>query len=77
MSIINDKGEFLVGKTKLSTLIEIRIPEYGYDLPEIHSSSPIPLPMYASVANVINWLERGINVEFCNIKDRDRVFFFW
>jgi hypothetical protein len=69
-------GNFKVGNTSLSTPVEIRIPEYGYELPEINSSSPIPMPMYTSVSNIINWLERGINVEFINLKDRERVFFF-
>jgi hypothetical protein len=74
---ITEKGEFKVGNTKLSTPIMIRIPDYGYELPEIHSSSPIPLPMYTQVANIINWLERGIDVEFCNKRiDMERVFFF-
>jgi hypothetical protein len=76
MEITSD-GEFKVGNTKLSTPIMIRVPDYGYELPEIHSSSPISLPMYTSVANIINWLERGIDVEFCNKRiDMERVFFF-
>jgi hypothetical protein len=62
--------EFEVGNLVLSTPIKIRIPDYGYDLPEINSSSPISIPIYASVANIINWLERGISIEFCN-KDVD------
>jgi hypothetical protein len=73
---ITSEGEFKVGNTKLSTPIMIRIPEYGHELPEIHSSSPISIPMYASVANIINWFERDIGVEFCNKTDMERVFFF-
>jgi hypothetical protein len=73
---ITNEGDFKVGNTKLSTPILIRIPEYGHELPEIHSSSPISLPMYAAVAHIINWLERDIGVEFCNPKDMERVLFF-
>jgi hypothetical protein len=73
----NDKGEFKVGNTTLSTPIKIRIPEYGYELPEIHSSSPISMPIYVKVAYIINWLERGINIDFCGDKgSTERVFFF-
>jgi hypothetical protein len=69
-------GEYKVGNTTSSTPIQIRIPEYGYELPEINSSSPIPIPIYTSVANIINWLDRGINVEFCDKKNAEKVFFF-
>jgi hypothetical protein len=71
-----DNGLLKVGKTTLSTPVQIRIPVYGYELPEINSSSPIPMPMYTSVSNIINWLERGIDVEFSDNKDREKVFFF-
>jgi hypothetical protein len=64
----NRNGGLKVGNTLLSTPMRIRIPEYGYELPEINSSSPIPIPMYTSVANIINWLDMGINVEFIDIK---------
>ena len=70
-------GEFVVGNLKLKTPLRITIPEYGHELPEIHSSTPVISPIYASVANIINWLERGIYVEFCNKKlDAERVLFF-
>jgi hypothetical protein len=69
-------GEFKVGNTTLSTPIQITIPVYGYELPEIHSSSPIPIPIYTKVANIINWLERGITVEFCERESVEKVFFF-
>jgi hypothetical protein len=72
-----DINKFIVGNIKLCTPIKIRIPDYGHDLPEIHSSSPISIPTYASVGNIINWLERGINIEFCNKEqDADRVLLF-
>jgi aspartyl/asparaginyl-tRNA synthetase len=70
------EGMLKVGSTTLATPVKIRIPDYGYELPEIHSSSPIPLPMYNPVAHIINWLERGINIEFCTKEDADKVFFF-
>jgi hypothetical protein len=74
---ITKEGKFKVGDTTFSTPIMVRIPDYGYELPEIHSSSPIALPIYTAVANIINWLERGIDVEFCNNRiDMERVFFF-
>jgi hypothetical protein len=74
---ITPNGDFKVGNTTLKSPIMIRILDYGWDLPEIHSSSPIGIPTYTSVANIINWLERGIDVEFCNKKiDMERVFFF-
>jgi hypothetical protein len=73
---ITSKGDFKVGNTTLSTPILIRIIEYGHELPEIHSSSPVSVPMYVPVAHIINWLERDIGVEFCDKKDMERVFFF-
>jgi hypothetical protein len=73
---ITSEGDFKVGNTTLSTPVLIRITEYGHELPEIHSSSPIPIPMYASVANILNWLERDIGIEFCDKKDMERLFFF-
>jgi hypothetical protein len=69
-------GSFKVGNTTLQTPIQIRIPEYGYELPEIHASSPLSMPIYTAVANIINWLERGIAVEFCDSKNAERVLFF-
>jgi hypothetical protein len=69
-------GTFKVGNTTLSTPIQIRIPDYGYELPEIHASSPLSMPTYISVANIINWLERGINIDFCDQNNMERVFFF-
>jgi hypothetical protein len=71
-----DNGLLKVGNTTLSTPIQIRIPVYGYELPEINSSSPISMPIYTSVSNIINWIERGIDVEFSDLKDREKVFFF-
>jgi hypothetical protein len=69
-------GKLKVGNTTFSSLFQIRIPEYGYELPEINSSSPIIMPMFNSVANIINWLERGIYVEFHDKKDAEKIFFF-
>jgi hypothetical protein len=71
------RGEFKVGNTALSTPIKIRVPDYGQELPEIHSSSPVAIPVWVKLAYVINWLERGIDIEFCNGKeDLERVFYF-
>jgi hypothetical protein len=72
-----ESGIFKVGNTTLSTPIRIRIPEYGYELPEIHSSSPIPMPMYTKLENIINWLDRGIDIDFCGSKENlEKVFYF-
>jgi hypothetical protein len=73
---LTKEGKLKVGNTTFSSLFRIRIPEYGYELPEIHSSSPIIMPMYNSTANIMNWLEREIYIEFCNKEDAERVFFF-
>jgi hypothetical protein len=70
------EGKLKVGNTTFSSIFQIRIPEYGQELPEIHSSSPIIMPMYNSVANIMNWLEREIYIEFCNKEDAEKVFFF-
>jgi hypothetical protein len=69
-------GKLKVGNTTLSSLVKITVPDYDWELPEIHSSSPITIPMYNSVSSIINWLERGINIDFCNKEDADKVFFF-
>jgi hypothetical protein len=69
-------GRFKVGDTTLKSPMRIRIPDYGHELPEIHATSPLSMPIYTSAANVVNWLERGIIVEFCNSKDAERLFFF-
>jgi hypothetical protein len=70
-------GEFKVGNTTLSTPIRIRVPEYGHELPEIHSSSPIPMPMYTELRHIINWLDRGIDIDFCGSKENlEKVFYF-
>jgi hypothetical protein len=63
-------GEFAVGNLNLSSLMKVEIPEYGHDLPEIHSSSPIIYPLAIPISIIINWLERGIGVVFVN-KDED------
>jgi hypothetical protein len=69
-------GGFKVGETTLKTPIKVRVPDYGYELPEIHASSPLSMPVYTPMANVINWIERGINVEFCDAKGAEKTFFF-
>jgi hypothetical protein len=75
MDITKDGG-FKVGNTTLQTPLKIRITDYGYELPEINASTPLSMPIYAKAAFIINWLERGINVEFADIKSEERLFFF-
>jgi hypothetical protein len=71
------QGIFKVGNTTLKTLMRVRIPDYGYDLPEINASSPMIMPIMARVKYIINWLERDIRVDFVNgMKDAQKLMFF-
>jgi hypothetical protein len=73
----DENGVFRVGKTTLDTPLQITIPAYDYELPEINSSSPIIMPMYVPLKYIINWLERGIYIDFTKKEsDAEKVLYF-
>jgi hypothetical protein len=59
-------GVFKVGNTTLNSSFKVTIPAYDIALPEINSSSPVIMPITVSASIIINWLERGIYVEFAD-----------
>lgn len=72
----DEKNEFTVGNTKLSTPFRVTIPDYGYELTEINSSSPISIPSYFKAEYIVNWIERGLHVQFASVKEEEKLFFF-
>lgn len=72
----NNNGDFIVGKTTLDTRFKVRVLTYEVSLPEINSYGPIATPVSVSVSTIINWLERGIILDFSNIKEEESVYYF-
>lgn len=72
----NSNGDFIVGNTTLDSLITVTVDDYVADLPEVHSSGPIITPMSIEVRTIINWIERGLHVQFTNNKDAEKLLFF-
>jgi hypothetical protein len=52
------------------------VPDYGVDLPEINSSAPISLPSYFPAMYVVNWIERGLHIQFEEIEEEVKLYYF-
>ena len=75
MATFDSKGEFCVGDTTIQTTFRIKVNDYEVELPEIHAFGPTGF-QDIRLAYIINWVERGIIVEFENIKEEEKATFF-
>jgi hypothetical protein len=74
--MFDNNGDFIVGNTTLETSYDVTVGDYGVPLPEVHSTSPMIYPMGVKVKTIINWIERGLHVDFVNQKDKENVMYF-
>ena len=75
MATFNSTGEFCVGDTTIQTTFRVKVNDYEVELPEIHAFGPTGF-QDIRLAYIINWVERGIIVEFENIKEEEKATFF-
>ena len=75
MATFDSKGEFCVGDTTIQTTFRVKVNDYEVELPEIHAFGPTGF-QDIRLAYIINWVERGIIVEFENIKEEEKATFF-
>ena len=69
--------EFKVGETTIESIYQINLPyNYGEAVPECHSHCPISTFFYASVAQIVNFINRGLIVNLKDDKDAERIYFF-
>lgn len=69
--------EFKVGETTFESIFKINMPfNYGDPVPECHSHCPITTFFYASIAQIINFINRGLRVNLENEADAEKIYFF-
>lgn len=72
-----ETSDFKVGDTTFESIFQINLPyNYGDPVPECHSHCPISHFFYASVARIINFINRGLIVNLKDDNDAEKIFFF-
>lgn len=74
--MFDSKGNFCVGEVYIDSTFDITVADYEVALPEIHSFGPMISPQPIRVSVIINWIERGLHVEFQKRSDEEAVLFF-
>ena len=69
-------GNFCVGNTTLDTMFKVSVMDYGVSLPEVHATGPLITPQSVRVSAIINWIERGLCVDFVSKSDEEKVLYF-
>lgn len=69
-------GNFCVGTTTIETMFRVTVLDYNVPLPELHCTGPIISPQNVKVAYIINWIERGLCVEFEKKEDEEKLLYF-
>jgi hypothetical protein len=68
--------DLTVGNTTIKSPFFIKILDYGVELPEIHSVSPVISFINIQLSAIVNWIERGLTVVFQNPDDEAKVYFY-
>lgn len=69
--------DFKVGDTTFDTMYSMNLPyNYGDPVPECHSHCPIGVFFYATVSQIINFINRGLIVNLEDDNDAEKIYFF-
>lgn len=69
--------DFKVGNTTFDSMFQINMPfNYGEAVPECHTHCPITTFFYASVSDIVNYINRGLRVNLKDDSDAEKIFFF-
>jgi len=69
--------EFKVGNTTFESIFQMNLPyNYGDAVPECHSHCPISAFFYASIPQIINFINRGLCVNLKDDNDAEKIYFF-
>lgn len=69
-------GNFCVGTTTIETMFKVSVLDYNAPLPEVHAVGPLVTPQNVKVAYILNWIERGLCVDFENKSDEEKLLYF-